>query len=117
MRDTTKLGFAIVAVFVIAIIWLTIGNELRVTEIPDCKVIELQQQQLVKGSGQNISTEIRYLVITDKETFVCETSLVNGKFNNSDVFFHLKKDSTYNFRVAGVGKGLLFDYKNILEVY
>ena len=54
-------------------------------------MIELQQQQLISGTDGNVKTEIRYLVITDKETFVCESSLLNGKFNNSDVYWHLEK--------------------------
>ena len=68
------------------------------------------------GADGNMSTEIRYLVITNKETFVCESSLLNGKFNNSDIYWHLKKDSTYTFKVAGVGKSMITEYRNILEV-
>ena len=63
-----------------------------------------------------MSTEIRYLVVTDKETFVCKSSFINGKFDNSNIFWHLKKDSTYNFKVCGIGKGFIFDYRNILSV-
>ncbi len=74
--------------------------------------MDLQQQQLIKKH----STEIRYIIVTDKETFICESSMLNGKFNNSDVFWRLKKDSTYNFRVAGYGKGWFFNYRNVLEV-
>ena len=91
-------------------------NAVQTAVVADCKVIELQQQQLITGSGKSVSTEIRYLVVTDKETFVCESSLINGKFNNSDVFWRLKKDSTYTFKVVGYGKGIVFDYRNILEV-
>jgi hypothetical protein len=63
-----------------------------------------------------MKTEIRYLVITDKETFVCESSLLNGKFNNTDIFYRLKKDSTYNFKVSGTGKSAFTEYRNILEI-
>lgn len=63
-----------------------------------------------------MSTEIRYLVITYKETFICESSVLNGKFDNSDVFFHLVKDSTYTFNVEGYGKSMFYDYRNILSV-
>ena len=88
----------------------------KVESINDCKIIDLQQQQLIKGSREEMSTKIRYLVITDKETFICESSLLNGKFDNSNLFFHLKKDSTYNFKVEGYGKSLFYDYRNILEI-
>lgn len=106
----------IIAAILIGAICIGITNQSNVEIVCNVKVIDLQQQQLIKGSGNSISTEIRYLVITNKETFVCESSLLNGKFNNSDVFWHIKKDSTYNFRVAGIGKSFFTEYRNILEL-
>ena len=91
-------------------------NDSNVMVVNNCKVVDLQQQSIISSRDKNVSTEIRYLVITDKETFICKSSLLNSKFNNSDIFWRLKKDSTYNFRVAGVGKSLIFDYRNVLEV-
>lgn len=84
--------------------------------VKNCKVIKLQQQQLITTSDGSISTNIRYLVITDKETFICESSLLNGKFNNSDIFWRLKEGETYDFKVCGYGKSMVSDYRNILEV-
>jgi hypothetical protein len=107
---------AIIIIVIIGSIYLTIKNQSKLDIVQDCKVMDLQQQQLINGSGNNMKTEIRYLVITDKETFVCESSLLNGKYNNSDIFWRLKKDSIYTFRVAGVGKSILYNYRNILEV-
>ncbi len=92
------------------------AGDVKTETIHNCKVIHLQQQSLMSGSKDNINTDIRYLVVTDKETFICESSIFNGKFNNSDIFFRLKEDSTYNFKVAGIGKSLFMDYRNILEV-
>jgi hypothetical protein len=106
----------LVVVLLIGSIIVSVWNQSNVSTVENCKVMDLQQQQLIKGSDGNMSTEIRYLVITDKETFVCESSLLNGKFNNSDIYWHLKKDSTYTFKVAGVGKSMITEYRNILEV-
>ena len=106
----------LVVVLLIGSIIVPVWNQLNVSTVENCKVMDLQQQQLIKGSDGNMSTEIRYLVITDKETFICESSLLNGKFNNSDIYWHLKKDSTYTFKVAGVGKSMITEYRNILEV-
>ncbi len=78
-------------------------------------VTDLQQQQKISGSGSSMKTEIRYIVITDKETFIVENSIINGKFNNSDIFYRLQKGAKYNFTVSGVGKGIFTDYRNILE--
>lgn len=79
--------------------------------VKDCKVLTLTEQQLISQNG----TTIRYLVITDKETFVCKRSIINGKYDNSNIYWRLKKDSVYNFKVAGGGKSLLTDYRNILD--
>ena len=108
--------FGLVVVLVIGSLLVSVWNESNVSTIENCKVMDLQQQQIIKGSDGNMSTEIRYLVITDKETFVCESSLLNGKFNNSDIYWHLKKDSVYNFKVAGLGKSMITEYRNILGV-
>jgi hypothetical protein len=43
-------------------------------------------------------------------------ALLIGKFNNSDIYWHLKEDSTYTFKVAGVGRSMITEYRNILEV-
>jgi len=106
----------LVVALLIGSIIVSVWNQSNVSTVENCKVMDLQQQQLIKGSDGNMSTEIRYLVITDKETFVCESSLLNGKFNNSDIYWHLKKDSIYTFKVAGVGKSMITEYRNILEV-
>lgn len=92
------------------------SDQSRISTVPECKVLDLQQQQTIKGSDGDLRTEIRYLVITDKETFVCENSMLNGKFNNSDIFWRLKRDSVYTFKVCGWGKSIVTDYRNLLEV-
>ena len=103
-------------VLTVVFISFTSCTSFEINTVKDCKVIDLQQQQLISGSKDNMRTEIRYLVITDKETFICESSLLNGKFDNSNIFFNLKKDSTYNFKVEGYKKSFIYDYRNILEV-
>jgi len=104
----------IALVILVAIIAMFL-NQGNVSTVENCKVINLQQQQLISGTDGNLDTQIRYLVITDKETFVCENSMLNLKFNNSDIFWRLKVDSIYNFKVAGFGKSMITQYRNILE--
>jgi len=101
-------------VILIAIVVMFL-NQGDVSTVENCKVIDLQQQMHIDSENGNTSTTYRYLVITDKETFVCENSLLNLKFNNSDIFWRLKKDSTYTFTVAGIGKSMVTEYRNILE--
>ena len=116
MRSGFKFIFGLVVALIFCGLIVSFFNQTAVDTVQNCKVIELQQQQLINGTDGNMQTEIRYLVITDKETFVCESSLLNGKFNNSDIFWHLKKDSTYTFKVAGLSKSMITDYRNILEI-
>jgi len=115
MRTKVYAYFGLFALLIVGAISIGVYNDTNISNIKNCKVIDLQQQQLITGGKDNMRTEIRYLVITDKETFICENSMLNGKFDNSNIFWHLKKDKIYSFKVCGVGKGFLFDYRNILE--
>ena len=116
MRSSSFKGmFVFIVIIAIIMFGISIFNQTNVDTVNNCKVINLQQQQLINGTDGNLNTEIRYLVITDKETFVCESSTLNLKFNNSDIFWRLQKDSIYNFKVAGIGKSILTQYRNILS--
>jgi len=81
----------------------------------EATVKDLVSQQNISGSKDNMTTNFRYIVITDKETFIVENSILNGKFDNSNLFFRLEKDKKYKFKVSGFGKGFLTDYRNILS--
>ena len=116
IKNRIYLHAAFAVLLLTGLVTAVVMNDTATETINDCKVIDLQQQQLISGSRNNVSTSIRYLVVTDKETFICERSILNGKFDNSNVFFSLKIDSTHNFKVCGLGKSLLFDYRNILKV-
>jgi len=113
MRDF-KLLFMLIILIVLGSLWISVANSTRIAYV-DCSVIKLQQQNIINGSDKNVSTDIRYLVITDKETFICESSILNGKFNNSDIFFRLKENQKYRFKVSGIGKSFFTDYRNIIE--
>lgn len=114
MKQTISL---ISIVFVLGgILTLNYSNATKTENVKNCKIVDLQQQQIISGSKDRVSTEIRYLIITDKETFICKSSFYNSKYDNSNIFFHLQKGKVYNFKVSGYGKSFLFDYRNILEI-
>lgn len=100
-------------IFIVITMFLNQGNKVVVV---NCKVLDKQQQQLISSADGNMSTTYRYIVVTDKETFVCENSMLNFKFNNSDIFWRIQKDSTYTFEVAGLGKTMITEYRNILKI-
>jgi len=77
----------IILVIIVGSGYIYYCNNSNVAIVNKCKIIELKQQTLISGQNKNISTEIRYLIITDKETFICETSFLNSKYNNSDIFW------------------------------
>ncbi len=109
---------AAIIILVVAVLAISrCAGDVKTENVNGCKVLHLQQQQLMSGSKDDITTDIRYLVITDKETFICENSLLNGKFNNSDIFWRLEEGHVYNFKVCGMGKSAMFDYRNILEAH
>lgn len=108
--------YLLVIIGIILTLVINLADQTNVEIVNECTVIELQQQQLISGTNGDLNTEIRYLVVTDKETFVCETSFINNKFNNSDIFWRLEKGKTYNFRVSGFGKTVITQYRNILEI-
>lgn len=109
--------FFIIGLLIVVGIGTCVGNQSKVTTLTDVKIIDKQQQQKISGTDGNISTEYRYIVVTDKGTFICESNLIQGKFNNSDIFYHIKVDSVYKeVKVSGYGKGFFFDYQNILSV-
>ena len=87
-----------------------------VTDEVEVRVEKLINQQLIGGNKDNMRTEIRYLIITDGGTFVCESALLKFKFNNSDIFFHLVEGKRYKLRVVGIGKSFISDYKNVIGV-
>lgn len=117
MDRTDKFILTIFSIIALIVIWLTFKEyqSQKNIELIQCKVERLEQQNKVKGSSSSIKTEIRYLVITNKETFIIEDSFWNDKYNNSDIFFRLEVGKSYQFKVCGEKKSGVYDYRNILE--
>lgn len=111
-------NFKLLIILVVGVvISLNLWNAGNRTEYTNVTVNKLATQNLVSGSADNLSTEIRYLVVTNRGTFLCESSLLSGKFNNSEIFYSLKEGATYSkFVTVGLGKSFFSDYKNIISV-
>lgn len=105
--------YLLIAIIAIIFIGYKCSSNLKTTTINNVKIIKLVDQMKVEKEG----TYYKYLIITNKGTFKCEDSYFNGKFNNSEMFYTLKQDSTYKeFKVQGFGKGIFNDYQNLIEV-
>lgn len=55
----------------------------------------------------------QYLIFTDKEVFVNEDSLLEGKFNSSDFYRDIHVDQCYTFEVYGWRIPVFSSYRNI----
>jgi len=110
-----NLIIGVFALMLFSTVFIKFKDQSTTSTVANCTVTKLQHIQILSGSGDDMSTEVRYLVITDKETFICKNSILNGKFNNSDIFWRLKEGGVYDFKVCGLGKGVATDYRNILE--
>lgn len=86
------------------------------SQIVQDKVIKLVEHPVIGGSPDNPKISYRYLVVCEKETFIVESNIFKGKFNNSDVFYRLKEGETYTFKVTGIGKSFVSDYRNIIDI-
>ena len=105
---------------VLLVLLITIGGNIVSSlqhETVTVKVVNvIDQTNYSKNKDGDGTTEHRYLVVTDKETFECKNSFLNFHFNKSDIFYHIQKDSTYTFDVVGFGKSFFTDYRNIIEI-
>lgn len=113
----TGIVFCLILLGFVGCMGIRVYSALTVETVTDCRVIETVDQMRFSGNGNQSLSKMHYIVVTDKETFVIHSSWLNGKFNNSDLFYRIKKDSVYSFRVAGIGKGPFTDYRNILDMY
>lgn len=72
-------------------------------------------QQVITSQNKIISTTPRYLVTTDKGTYLCQDSYLCSSFGADFKFYHLQKGVTYRFHLAGVGPGFFTDHKIIIN--
>jgi hypothetical protein len=82
------------------------------TVISNAKV---ESKERVCSSSSDSGQTCKYLVFTDKGTFEVTDSLLNGRFNSSDVYGRLHEGSTYNLKVVGFRIPIFSSYQNILE--
>lgn len=103
-----------VFVLILALFGFRTASALNITEETGT-ITKLHEQQKISGGEKSVSTKMRYLIITKDATYISTSSLLNGKFDNSDLFFHLEEGKTYKFKLSGYGKSFFTDYKNVLE--
>lgn len=65
---------------------------------------------------KNDNKSSKYLVFTDKGVYEDSDSVVNGKWNSSDIYSELKVGQKYTLHVRGIRNHVLSWYPNILTV-
>lgn len=70
-----------------------------------------------KITKRNHEGDDKYLIYTNKGTFEDTDTLLNMKFNSSDVYGQLEKGKTYTCTVNGFRVPLFSSYKNILKCH
>ena len=108
--------FSLFFVIVILLVFRSYIND-KTKDAFVAKVVS-KETRLVSDNNNKGMKEIFYVVTNCNgkiETLRVEDSFWNMKFNNADIFYKIEKDSMYYFSVCGRGKGLFFDYRNILD--
>jgi hypothetical protein len=67
-------------------------------------------------TGSDKSTDSKYLVYTNSETFENEDALFYGKFNSSDFQRKLEVNKTFNLTVNGWRIPFFSSYRNIVKM-
>lgn len=80
----------------------------------DINITVTDKERVTYSSGESVSS--KYLIYTETEVFECTDNLLVGKFNSSDIYGQLRKDSTYLVTVYGYRVPYLSWYRNIIKI-
>lgn len=78
----------------------------------------VEDVQITVTDKERITTneESMYLVFTEDEVFKNTDALIFFKFNSSNIYGQLRKDSCYTVQVAGFRIPILSAYRNIIKI-
>ena len=75
------------------------------------KILRLER---ITKDDNSYGAKSYYLVYCEKETFTIQDSVMNKRWNSSDLYGHLKVGSTYNFDVVSYRWDVISHYRNII---
>ena len=76
-------------------------------------VVVSSKERVTTGYGDNMSS--KYLIFTDQGTFENTDSILNWKFNSSDIYGQIKEGSQCQLETVGMRVTILSWYKNIIR--
>lgn len=100
---------ALLAIFLGTIAYMNLGEPRNV----DIKVNKIERIERVTTVNKELSTDIYYLVFSDKGTFRVS---IDGLFASPGIIGELKEDSSYTARVMGIDIPVLGIYSNIVSI-
>lgn len=110
-HSASQLGCGILAVAVLGL--GSVGVYGLYEALNPTKDVTVTVTDKVVKNSKNDST---YLIFTNKGVFEDSDSLVNGKWNSSDLYNELKVGKSYTLHVRGIRNHVLSWYPNILTV-
>lgn len=107
-----KITYILLALLLVTLVgcnfWYVLGTQRETTFTVEDK------ERITTGTGDTLQS--KYLVFTDKGVFENTDSLLNWKFNSSDVYGELKEGQTYEAQVYGWRVPFLSLYPNIVAI-
>lgn len=105
-------SIAIISILIICIASVAYMNFAGAQNI-DVKVNKLERIERMSTVNKELSTDIYYLLFTDKGTFRIS---IDGLFASPQIIGELKPDSVYTLKVVGYEAPILGIYKNVLSI-
>ena len=105
---------SIITILVILLIYFAgITSEYFNKQVVTAKVLDKERITEIDNKSSKPKSESYYLVFTDKGTFELSDQFFFWKFNSSDMYGGLSRDSIYTFEIYGIRILMLSIYPNI----
>lgn len=109
-----KFGFGCFALFVVLVIFGSCAASWAAHGKRETLMIQVGDKERVTESvGEEVSS--RYLIYSTTETFEVTDSLIEGRFDSSDLYGSIQRDHCYHVEVYGWRVPVLSMYRNIVS--
>ncbi len=95
-------------ILVVGIVWLAILPQINHHQV----LFKVNKTERIVERG---ATDSKYMIYTDNGVFENTDSLLNGKFNSSDIYNELEVGRTYSCDVVGFRNGFFSWYENVIK--
>jgi ssDNA-specific exonuclease RecJ len=106
LGTTLLLGVILGSIYI-----LRLATGFYVQRIVDDRILRVERVQNCSGD----SCSSKYLVFGEQETYEDVDSIIEGKFNSSDLYGHLQINHSYEFTVIGWRNPFFSWYRNIIK--